>query len=343
MCRHGENGLNDVAAQTPAGTAKALVLMSGGLDSQLAVCVLRDQGVEVHAVTFESPFFDGATARKACEQLGVPLLVVDFTSEIIAILKNPKHGFGSNMNPCIDCHAMMIKTAGEIMMKEGYDVIATGEVLYERPLSQSRKALDIVAEDSGCSSRLLRPLSAKLLPETEAERSGLIKRDKLLALSGRKREMQFRLAERFGLRDYPTPAGGCRLTDPNYTKRLRDLVDHEGLESVRQVLVLRTGRHFRLDARIKFVLGRNESENLLLEKMAGPSDLVLKAEDVPGPVGLLPVEAREEHILKAAALCAGYSDRIGDQPVRVLVTSPGGDRHIEALPPPEEEVVRLRV
>ena len=335
--------MNEQGLEGAAGRAKALVLVSGGLDSQLAVCVLREQGVEVHAVAFESPFFDSASARKACESLGVPLRVVDFTADIVAILKNPRHGFGSNMNPCIDCHARMLKVAGDMMKTEGYDFIATGEVLYERPLSQSRKALDIVAADSGYDGFVLRPLSARQLAETEPERRGLVDRAKLLSLSGRKREPQFRLAERFGLRDYPTPAGGCRLTDPNYTKRLKDLVEHEGLDGVEAVQLLSIGRHFRLGDRVKFVVGRNEEDNARLEKSAEPTDLVFKPEDVPGPSGLLPSTAGEEHILMAAAICARYSHHLLNKPLQILVLSAGSERRIAASPATEEDIARWRV
>lgn len=338
-----KTGSSAEEARLPAGRARGLVLVSGGLDSQLAICVLKEQGLDLLAITFESPFFDSARARQACEALGVPLRVVDFTDDIIAILKNPGHGFGSNMNPCIDCHARMLKRAGDIMKSEGYHFVATGEVLFERPMSQSRKALGIVAKESGYADFILRPLSARQLEETDPERRGLVNRAKLLSISGRQRLPQFRLAERFGLRDYPTPSGGCRLTDPNYTKRLRDLVEHEGLDDLKAVRLLKVGRHLRLGDRVKFVVGRNEEDNSFIERSAGPSDTVFRPESVPGPSGLLPSSAAEDHILVAASICARYCDHRPGEPVSVLAVSATGERRIAAMPASEEDIARRRL
>ena len=218
-------------APSPRPRAKALCLISGGLDSQLAACVLREQGVHVEGVAFSSPFFSPDAAIRAAKQLDIKLHVVDFTPHIAALLKNPPHGFGSCLNPCIDCHAAMVRKASEIMAREGFDFIATGEVLGQRPMSQRRDALNMVQKDSGIPGRLLRPLSAQLLPETEPETLGLVDRSRLLGLSGRNRKPQLEMAKRFGLVEFPTPAGGCLLTEPNYTRRLKNLMEHEGFSS----------------------------------------------------------------------------------------------------------------
>ena len=199
---------------------KALVLLSGGLDSILAVKLLLEQGIEVEAINFRTNFCGPSKARPAAKMLGVRLHEVDIRKEFLEVLKKPKHGYGSGMNPCIDCHALMLKKAGELMQKENscpersrrIDFIATGEVLGERPMSQHKKALKIVEKEAGLEGYLLRPLSAKLLEPTIPEKENLVDREKLLAISGRNRKPQMELAARYGIKNYPTPAGGCALT-----------------------------------------------------------------------------------------------------------------------------------
>jgi len=321
----------------------ALSLLSGGLDSQLAVCVLKDQGIDVHGVVFESPFFGAAAARTAAEQLGIPLQIVNFSSDIISILNNPKHGYGSCMNPCIDCHARMLKRAGEFMEEMGFHFISTGEVLNERPMSQNRQSLEVVAGESGYADLIVRPLSAGLLPETEPERTGRLDRSRLLSIEGRGRKCQLKLAEHYGLKDVPSPAGGCRLTEPNFCTRLKDLKEHEGLNGVRSINLLRFGRHFRLGDKVKIIIGRNEKDNAFLEGNTELYDLILKVENAPGPTGLLPFTARDEEIRIGAAICARYSDCLPDKPVTVRIRSSRGIRRIEIMPASREEVEALRI
>ncbi len=322
---------------------RALSLLSGGLDSQLAICVLKEQGLDVHAITFDSPFFSSHSARLAAEQLGVPFHVKDFTADIVSLLRDPPHGFGSQMNPCTDCHALMIRRAGEMMEAGNFHFISTGEVLNQRPMSQRFESMNIVAQESGYKGFLVRPLCAGLLPETEPERRGWVDRNKLLSIQGRTREAQLRLAERYGLKDTPSPAGGCRLTDPNFVRRLRELSEHEGLSGARSLVLLRYGRHFRFGDNIKLILGRNEDDNLFLEGVAELYDLVLKPETVHGPTGLLHFTAREEQIALAASVCARYSDSPSGSKTVVRVRSARGVRRIEALPAAESEVERLRI
>ncbi len=310
----------------------ALCLLSGGLDSRLAACVLREQGVVVHGVCFESPFFSGDLARQAATALDIPLHTLDFSSDIIALLDRPKHGFGSRMNPCIDCHAAMIRRAGALMEDMKFHLVATGEVLDQRPMSQNRRSLDIVAEESGYGDRLLRPLSARLLAETRLEKEGRIDRARLLAIHGRSRRQQMLLAESFGLKDYPSPAGGCRLTEPNFCKRLEDLRSHGELNGKRSLELLCYGRHFRLGDSLKVIVGRNERDNAVLEGGAELYDLILKVDGFPGPTGLLSFTAREDQVAEAAAICARYSDCPKDGEVVVKIRSARETRKILVRP-----------
>jgi len=311
---------------------RAVSLLSGGLDSQLSVCLLQDQGIEVHGIVFSSPFFSLDAARRAAEQLRVPLHVQDFTRDILELLRSPPHGFGSCMNPCIDCHARMILRAGEYAVKEGFDFLCTGEVLNERPMSQNRRSLDIVANDSGHGDILLRPLSAKLLPETRMEREGLVDRSRLMALQGRSRKIQLEMAERYGFRYIPTPAGGCRLTEPNFCRRLDDLKKHEGLDDVRNINLLMVGRHFRLGPDVRLVVGRSLEDNEAIEKQAGVDDTILSVDGIPGPTCLLRGCAQEAQVRQAASICARYSDTEAGRQVTVVVRSATGEQRVLVTP-----------
>jgi tRNA U34 2-thiouridine synthase MnmA/TrmU len=311
---------------------RALSLLSGGLDSRLAVCVLREQGVEVHGVVFESPFFTSAAAREAAQQLRIPLHVLPFTDDIIGLVRHPPHGFGAGMNPCIDCHARMLRRAGAFMDEFGFHLLSTGEVLDERPMSQNRRSLEIVARESGYADLVLRPLSARLLPETKPETMGWVDRARLLDLRGRNRKPQMELAVRYGITHYPTPAGGCLLTEPNFAARLRDLKAHEGLDDIRAVERLRAGRHFRLDNQTKLVVGRDRHDNAWMEEHAGPGDLLLSIEEVPGPSALLPATTQDALVEKAAAICARYADCESGSTVVVLIRGPNGDRRMAVKP-----------
>ena len=320
-----------------AAKCRGLSLLSGGLDSQLAVCVLRDAGAYVEGVCFETPFFGADRARAAAEQLGIKLHVVDFTDDEIALIKDPPHGFGSAMNPCIDCHATMIRRAGEMMERMGFDFVSTGEVLNQRPMSQNRQSLGVVEKSSGLSGRLVRPLSAGLLEPTIPETQGLLDRSKLLSLSGRRRDPQIELAERYGLRDYPSPAGGCKLTEEGFSNRLRDLMEHEGLDEMDLVRCLPKGRRFRLAGGSGVVLGRDAAENEMLESIRRGDDVVLRPVSVGGPTAFIPVRgsfaAPEEDVASAAGIVAAWS-RPSESPIAVEIVSSGGTvRTVELAPP----------
>ena len=268
-------------------TCRGLSLMSGGLDSQLAVRVLERAGAEVECISFSTPFFDCTKARVAAEALGVRLHVVDFLDDEISIIENPPHGFGGAMNPCIDCHALMIRRAGEMMERMGFDFVATGEVRGQRPMSQNAQSLITVEKASGLAGRLVRPLSAKLLEPTIPELEGKLDREKLLDISGRSRERQIALAEEFGIKDYPSPAGGCRLTEAAFGRRLRDLMEHEGLRDRVLVELLNVGRRFRLPDGSSVMLGRDAKENAVLEQK-GIGIVVEPPDGIVGPVAVVP-------------------------------------------------------
>ena len=312
------------------GRTRALGLLSGGLDSTLAALVLRRAGVEVEAVSFTSPFFNADKARAAARACDLPLTVLEIGPEHLEqVVKSPRYGYGSNMNPCIDCHAYMLKKAGELMAPRRIDFLFTGEVLGQRPMSQNRQALHIVAKASGLPDKVLRPLSARCLPVTPMEEAGLVDRDKLLGLSGRGRKPQMALARELGLKEYPAPAGGCLLTEPGFSRRLKDLLDHRPQATVAEVVLLKHGRHLRLSPRAKLVVGRNQGENRRLERLAPPGAVPLVTLGHPGPLGLYlgPVPAPELEL--AARVVAGYGKASPEQAVEVSL---GGESTLVVTP-----------
>jgi tRNA-uridine 2-sulfurtransferase len=309
--------------------AKAIAMISGGLDSTLALALMRRQGVDVKAVTFYTGFCitetqrrkggrpDGSVpqneALRAAADLEVDIEYVDISGRgYFDMLVNPRWGYGANANPCVDCRVFMMRKAKEIMVAEGADFIFTGEVLGQRPKSQRRDTLRIIERESGLDGRLLRPLSAKLLPPTIPETEGLIDRSLLEEISGRSRHRQIELAKALGIADYPQPAGGCCfLTDESFARKFFDVLDaREGRGEERRidredVILLSTGRHFRLSPRAKLIVGRTEVENALLEShVAGRARL--EAKDVMGPVALVEGQPTWEERVLAARIVARY-------------------------------------
>ena len=323
---------------------KALGLFSGGLDSQLAACVLRAQGIIIELVVFDSPFYNPEPAIKAADALGLKLHVIDFTNDIVGLLNHAPHGFGKCMNPCIDCHALMFRRAGEMMLAGNFDFIFTGEVLNQRPMSQNRSSLTLVARDSTFADSVLRPLSALLLDPTKPESDGLVDREKLLGLSGRGRKPQFALAAEYGIKEYPSPAGGCRLTEPGYSARLADLKIHEGLSNKRALVLLRFGRHFRLSSGAKLILGRHADDNAALEKLIADDDIVLRLADMPGPTGILDCNATDADIEQAAAMLVRYTRKVEpDQSVLLKIVQNNIEKTIEASAMSEEDTDKMLV
>ncbi|MGL5203781.1 7-cyano-7-deazaguanine synthase [Cetobacterium sp.] len=313
---------------------KALALFSGGLDSALAIKIIKDQGIEVIALNFVSHFFGGKNekAENMAKQLGVQLEYVNFTSSHTEILKNPVHGRGKNMNPCIDCHALMFKTAGDLMEKFGASFIISGEVLGQRPMSQNYQALEKVkAMSPGLENLIVRPLSAKLLPESEPERLGWVDREKLLDIQGRSRKNQMELMDKFGIVDYPTPGGGCLLTDPGYSKRLRILEEDGFLEDEHSNLfhLLKIGRFFRFEKGKYLIVGREQEDNLKIDEFKTYGSLFIRGKEVPGPHMVGFGELSEEEINFALNLFSRYSKVKGNSELTFLMN--GEDVTIPAV------------
>ena len=320
---------------------RAIVLLSGGLDSLLAVKVLQEQGIEVVGLTFESPFFGSGNALKGAEQLGIELIVKDISEEELELVKNPPHGFGKQMNPCIDCHTLMFLKAGE-MLPEGYDFIATGEVLGERPMSQNRQSLGTVAKGSGHADLLLRPLSAKLLEPTKPERDGLVDRERLLAIEGRSRKPQLELAKKYGIKSYVQPAGGCLLTDPQFSKRLKDLFRNQPDATVDDARLLRMGRHFRSPSGAKIVVGRDKGDNERIAEFAKEGDVLIISDITPGPTALVRGGGGKVDIDLAARIVASFADHGGREIDMELAQGEKRER-IKATPSPRDEFEGIRI
>ncbi|MCK9196402.1 MAG: tRNA 4-thiouridine(8) synthase ThiI [Syntrophales bacterium] len=309
---------------------KAISLFSGGLDSIIAVKVIQDQGISVQGVTFETPFFNSRKARETARHIQLPLLVIDITDSHLAMLKAPRYGYGKNMNPCIDCHTLMLRTAGKIMEETGADFLFTGEVLGQRPMSQTRQSLHIVAKNSGYPDYIVRPLSAQLLDETRPELGGMINRRQLLAIQGRGRKVQMEMAKFYGVHYYPPPAGGCLLTDPMFSRRLKDLFSCDPGHSPRDIELLKYGRHFRSGESGKIIVGRNHKDNEALQKLIRCDDTFMCMDQLPGPLVLIPGGGKEEIIINAARLCVLYSDAPENENAIVNITS-AGQSHLTAF------------
>lgn len=309
---------------------KALGLLSGGLDSILAVKVVQEQGIEVTGLSFETPFFGPERARMAADKIGIPLIVLDITEIHLEMLKNPRYGYGKNMNPCIDCHALMLNCAGKKMQELGVDFLFTGEVLGQRPMSQNRNSLHIVAKNSGFEQFIVRPLSARLLPETLPEMEGKLDRSMLHDINGRGRKRQMEMAEKWGIDFYVNPAGGCLLTDPGFSHRLKDLFK-TGHYDIRDIKLLKSGRHFRA-GRDKIIAGRNKEDNATLRSLARQDDILITACDYPGTMVLVPYGGNEESVRLAASICARYSDGPDKAEIRLKCLKQGTESIITAYP-----------
>lgn len=297
---------------------KALLLFSGGLDSILAVKILEAQGIEVTALTFVSYFFDAGQAKKSAEENNINLITKDISKEHFEIVKNPCFGRGVGMNPCVDCHLLMLKVAKKIAVREKYDFIATGEVLGQRPMSQNIEALKLIEREAGLAEKIMRPLSAKVLPETEMEKSRIVDREKLFGVLGRSRKEQIDLAKRYNIKNYPTPAGGCILTDKEYSKKLCELLKKAGKIKSSDIDLLRLGRHF-WSGKTKIILGRNHQENLALKKLAEKGDALLEPKNVPGPTALIRGKHKEAVVGLAKEKIVQYTKNPQEKEIGFIV------------------------
>ena len=325
---------------------KAVGLLSGGLDSILATEMIVKQGIDVTAFNVRSPFClckkDGCAAVDAAKQLNVPLKMVAAGNAYLHMLRNPKHGYGKNMNPCIDCRIFLFKQAKKYAREIGASFLFTGEVLDERPMSQHYSALKLIEKESGLEGKILRPLSARLLPETEAEKTGLVDRTKLLDIQGRSRKPQFKLAEEFNIKDFPCPAGGCLLTCEEYAKKIRDLFNHKKHITLPDIALLRIGRHFRI-GKNKIVVGRDETENKTLTTRQTKTEYIFELQDIVGPVTILQGPKTKQAIKTAAQLTAFYSDANKTSEVKVNYGKEKHDHNITVSLPNKTDVDNLRV
>ena len=289
---------------------KAVALFSGGLDSTLAMKLIIDQGVDVVALNINTGF--GSTKdrlehmQNMCAQVGAELKIVDIESEFLQdVLFDPKHGYGKNFNPCIDCHAKMFAVAKRVMEAEGASFLISGEVLGQRPMSQNKDALQTVLNESNCEGLLLRPLSAKALDPTIAEIEGWVDREKLEGISGRSRDRQLELVKEIGLEDFESPGGGCLLTDENFAKKMFDFIKYDTFE-VKDIPVMKFGRHLRLPDGAKLVVGRNKDENAHLQNIQNDKYYHIKTIGLPGPHSLLSKNATKEDKELAARIILTY-------------------------------------
>jgi tRNA-specific 2-thiouridylase len=327
---------------------KAIALISGGLDSTLSAKLIQEQGVEIVGLNFRTLFCHGEGKLNFTQQAGgtlkIELKIMDINKEFLEIIKKPLHGYGSNMNPCIDCRILAFKKAKEYMQEITAAFIITGEVVGQRPMSQHKQALRIIEKESGLEGLVLRPLSAKLLPETLPERKGWVSREKLLDFNGRTRKPQMQLAEKFHIKDYSTPAGGCLLTDQEFTKRIRDLVVNDEL-TLRNAELLKLGRHFRISQNTKLIVGRNKEENERLINLGQADDLLYWPSDVAGPVGLGMGTFDEEMIRLCSQIICRYCDLNGRRNTDIIYkrVSQPQERVLNVSPLEETQIISLRI
>jgi tRNA U34 2-thiouridine synthase MnmA/TrmU len=323
---------------------KAIALYSGGLDSTLAILVAMRQGIKVTAITFLTHFGCDISDKSSCsknpfaasEKFGFEVKLCHLSDKFIEIVKNPKFGHGKNMNPCIDCRILMLREAKEFMKMVGADFIITGEVLYQRPMSQRRDTFPKIDREAGLEGYVLRPLSAKLLKPTIPEQMGIVNRELLWNFHGRSRKPQMSLAKEMGLTEYPAPAGGCLLTDPLYSYRLKELLIHNPSPSVKDINLLRIGRHFRISDKRRIIVGRDENENNTIQTLAENADYLLWVDGFGSPLTIVCANAdgdpTDEDLKLAASICARYSDAKQLPVVEVTVVGKDSKFKIQATP-----------
>ena len=329
---------------------KVVALLSGGLDSQLAVRMMQKQGFDVSAVAIKTPFCDfdcgrgcGFEIRERADDLNVNLKTVYLGDEYIEMLKHPKHGMGAGFNPCVDCRTMMFDAAKKHMEEIGAEFIISGEVLGQRPMSQHAPSLHMIENESNLKGKIVRPLSAGLLPPTDAEKDGLIKRENLGMIRGRQRKIQMKMAKEYGIENPPNAGGGCLLTEPQFGIKAKDLFDHIKTPTINEIDLLKIGRHFRLDEETKFVVGRNQDENEMIKALALPGDILLEARDDLGPVSILRGKNAKDHVKFASSITLRYSDAAKGQQGIVTVKKDSLSEEIKTDRAEEESYIKFRM
>jgi len=330
-------------------SVKAIALLSGGLDSTLAVKLMLDQGIEVAALNFMTPFCTCTGKSSSCKhealrvakEFGVPIKVKYKGMDYLKLVQNAPHGYGRGINPCIDCRIFMHAQAKELMAEEGASFIVTGEVLGQRPMSQRRHTLALIDKESATQDLVLRPLSAQHFEPTLPEREGWVDREKLLAIHGRSRKEQIQLAKDKGIADYPCPAGGCLLTNVEFAAKLRDLFDNKADYDLKDVRLLKIGRHFRLHPGLKIIVGRDEAENSSLEKSMQDNDVLVYCSSFTGPFAFIREEASEDDIKTAGRILLRYGH---EEQGSVSVNQAGTEKIVEVSgPASDEEIEAMRI
>lgn len=329
---------------------KVVALLSGGLDSQLAIKMMQEQGFDVSAVAIKTPFCDfdcgrgcGFEIRERADDLNVNLKTVYLGDEYIEMLKHPKHGIGAGFNPCIDCRSMMFDAAKKHMEDIGAEFIISGEVLGQRPMSQHAPALRTIEKESDLVGKIVRPLSAALLPETDPEKNGLIKRENLGMIRGRTRRNQLDMAKKYGIENPPNAGGGCLLTEPQFGIKAKDLFSHTENPTINDIDLLKIGRHFRLDEETKFIVGRNKDENEMIKAIALPGDILLEAKDFVGPVSILRGSNAKEHLKFASSITLRYSDAPNNEQAIVSIKDNDLVEEITSESAKEESYIQFRM
>ena len=329
---------------------KVVALLSGGLDSQLAIKMMQEQGFDVSAVAIKTPFCDfdcgrgcGFEIRERADDLDVNLKTVYLGDEYIEMLKHPKHGIGAGFNPCIDCRSMMFDAAKKHMEEIGAEFIISGEVLGQRPMSQHAPALRTIENESDLVCKIVRPLSAALLPETDPEKDGLIKRENLGMIRGRTRRGQLDMAKKYGIENPPNAGGGCLLTEPHFGIKAKDLFSHTKNPTINDIDLLKIGRHFRLDEETKFIVGRNKDENEMIKAIALPGDILLEAKDFVGPVSILRGSNAKQHLKFASSITLRYSDAPNNEQAIVSIRDNDLVEEIASKSAEEDSYIQFRM
>lgn len=325
---------------------KALALLSGGLDGLLAAKIVQNLGVEVIGLHFYIPFSrenrDDAEkhfSERLSGELGMKIEVSSLGREYLDVVRNPRYGYGKNMNPCIDCKIFMMKKAGDYMKKINACFIVTGEVAGQRPMSQNKQALRLIEKNSGWEKLIVRPLSAKILPVTVAEEKGWINREKLFAICGRGRKEQIELAQKLGIKNYPWPGGGCLLTESQFCGRVKDLIAHNSFNE-REIELSKLGRYFRLSDSSMLIVGRNEKENERLAGLCEQNDIYFEPQDLPGPLGIGRGYFNEELKILSSRIIARYTSSCE---VKVTISHAGRQEVIGITGIEEDELNKFRV